>query len=169
MLLSLPLTSCTFSFNTVSLTNSRRLSKDTNTGEMTINQSHLYHYSNREASFAQLNLRDFFANYTVIGNKVKRRIHPVIIRTFPAYSSNPHKYGQYCRFQLLKYHPWSNTTSYSWQNEDSTDQDNVDSYTQFLTTNQGQASIPTFAEELQKAERFLAQSTENNEHENDVT
>ena len=54
-------------------------------------------FTSRDTTLAQLNLRDFFANYTVNSNVVKRRTHPVIIRTFPAYSSNPKgdKYGQY--------------------------------------------------------------------------
>lgn len=79
MLLSLPLTSCTFNFFTVSLTITCKVSRDNATGEVTLNQSQLHQYSLRDALLAQVNLRDFFASYTVNGNKVKRRTHPVII------------------------------------------------------------------------------------------
>lgn len=169
MLLSLPLTSCTFNFITVSLTNTCKVSKDNVTGEIILNKSQLHQYSSRDTTLAQLNLRDFFANYTVNNDVIKRRTHPMIIQTFPAYSSNP-KGDKYGRFQLLKFHPWSDTTSFPWQSDDSTDQINVDSYTQFLRTATGRASIPSFAEELQKAERFISQDTQSDdEDENNQT
>lgn len=89
MLLSLPLSSCTYNFCSVSLIDSRRVSKDKATGEMTLGQSQLQQYSSRNTSLAQVNLKDFFANYTTNGNEVKLRPQSVIVRTFLSYSSNP--------------------------------------------------------------------------------
>ena len=89
MLLSLLLTSCTYNFYTVSLIDSRKVSKDDLTGEMTIHMSHLLQYSSRNPTLAQVNLKDFFSNYTVHGSEVKLRPNPVIVCTFPSYSSNP--------------------------------------------------------------------------------
>ena len=160
MLLSLPLSSCTYNFCSVSLTNSHKISKYQESGEITIHPSHLQQYSSRDPSLAQVNLKDFFSKYTVNGNDVKLRSQSVIVRTFPSYSYNPQgeNYSQYCRFPLLKYHPWSNSTSYKWQTGDATEQENVDSYKEFLRTPKGKASIPTFMEELGRAQQFLHQN-----------
>ena len=160
MLLSLPLSSCTYNFCSVSLTNSRRVSKDQKSGEMTIYSSHLQQYSSRDPLLAQVNLKDFFAKYTVNDNDVKLRPQPVIVRTFPSYSYNPQgeNYSLYCRFQLLKYHPWSNSTFYTWQTGDATEHENVDSYKELLRTPEGQANIPTFAEELERAQLYHHQN-----------
>ena len=65
----------------------------------------------------------------------------------------------YCRFQLLKYHPWSNSTAYTWQTGDATEQENIDAYKAFLRTPEGQANIPTFAEELERAQQYLHENS----------
>ena len=101
MLLSLHLSNCTYNFCSISLTNSHKICKDQYLGEMTIQKSHLQLYSSRDPSLAQVSLKEFFAKYTVNGNNVTLRPQPVIVRTFPSYSSNPHGeyYSLYCRFQ----------------------------------------------------------------------
>ena len=43
---------------------------------------------------------------------------------------------------------------YSWQTRNATEQENVDLYKEFLRTPEGQASIPTFLEELEKVQRY---------------
>ena len=55
MLLSLPLSSSTYNFCSVSLTTSRRVSKDQESSEMTIYPSHLQQYSSRDPLLTQVN------------------------------------------------------------------------------------------------------------------
>ena len=62
-LLSLPLVSCTFSFVTVGLDGSYKLSKD-NLGEHYLKISMFYHYVTR-SSLLDVNLIEFVSNYSV--------------------------------------------------------------------------------------------------------
>ena len=112
MLLSLPLFSCSFNFVTVALDRSKKISKNSDSHELTLEASILDLYALRDVSLSSYNLYKFIANFTTARGKVYKRLTPVIVRTFPNYSSNPHseKYAQFCHMQLLKYQPWSNST-----------------------------------------------------------
>ena len=117
MLLSLPLFSCTFNFATASLDRSHKISKNSESGELQVQASILDTYASRDVSLSPLNLYQFIANFATIEGQVRKRSAPVVVRMFPTYPANPHgeQYAQFCRTQLLKYHPWSNITHYSWQ------------------------------------------------------
>ena len=71
-----------YNFCTVSLIDSRRISENKDTDELTLSQSHLQQYSSCNTSLAQVNF--FFANYTANG---KLQPQSVIVSTFPSYSS----------------------------------------------------------------------------------
>ena len=98
----------------------------------------------------------------MVHGKVVERSKPVIVRTFPSYSSNPQgeKYGQYCRYQLIKYmyHPWSNNTAHSWQSDTATQDDYITAYTNF--TNYAKVCVPSFAAELYRVQQYYSQDNE---------
>ena len=87
MLQSLPLVSCTFSFITLSLTGSRKIAENHSTGELEIETSLLDHYSSRTTD-PQMNILTFASDYSVSRGQVRKRPTPVIVRTFPTYSSD---------------------------------------------------------------------------------
>lgn len=161
MLLSLPLFSCTYNFVTVALNSSRKVTRDDNSGELTLEASALDDYASRDASLAHLNLCQFVSNYHTIRGKVTKRSAPVIVRTFPSFSSNPQSdlYDQYCKFQLIKYRPWTVTPSHAWDENS----DFIAAYTDYLQTDEATHYIPNFAQELEQAQQYVAENNEDND------
>ena len=107
MLLSLSLYSCTYSFVTVALNSSHKLSRDKDSGELIIEESALDVYASRDTSLADLNLCQFVTSYQTAHGKVTKCSTPVIVWTIPSLSSNPQSqlYNEYCKYQLIKYKP----------------------------------------------------------------
>ena len=161
MLLSLPLFSCSFNFATVNLDGSKKISRHTESGELMLETSILDSYASRNDSLSSYNLYQFLANYTIVRGKLCKRSTPVVVRTFPTYSSNPQgeKYAQYCRIQLLKYQPWSNRTHHTWQS-DSSDDTYIMSYHRFLETQDAKDYVPHFAQDLDRAQQYIQQEVD---------
>lgn len=157
MLLSLPLVSCTFSFITLSLTGDRRIVEDAESGQLVVQQSLFDHYCNRTTNL-DVSLLQFAAEFSVYKGEVKRRPSPVIVRTFPHYSSNPHgeNYELYCKYQLVRHKPWHGVVSNAWGSIDSSPADWVAEYHRFLLTDTARENIPHFSQELHLAEQRLA-------------
>ena len=68
-------------------------------------------------------------------------------------------YDQYCKFQLIKYRPWITTPSNSCNNNENF----VATYTTFLQTEEAKHYIPNFAQELDQAQRYVAEENEQSE------
>lgn len=166
-LLSLPLVSCTYRFETLSLNNSRALSKDVHTGEHTIEPSLIDCYANR-LILPKTNLITFASKYTVYKSEPRRRPKEVIIRTFPQYSPNPndHNYSQYCKFQLIKYKPWKNNFNHAWSGHSDTEEGYIQAYHSFLQSSQASEYIPQFNRDLHLAQEVQTLATSSSE-END--
>ena len=164
MLLSLPLYSCSFNFATVNLDGSKKISTDSDSGDLLVETSIIDAYASRDSSLCSQNLYEFLTQYYLVKGKLCKRNIPVIVRTFPTYSSNPQgdKYAQYCRIQLLKYQVWSNTTNHIWQSDPSND--NLTAcYHDFLQTPYAQQCVPHFAKELDQAQQYVLQDPDDNE------
>lgn len=119
-------------------------------------------YASRDASLAPYNLYHFLANYTIVRGKLCKRSIPVVVRTFPTYSSNPQgeKYAQFCRMQLLKYQPWKENSHHIWQT-DSGDATFIRCYHEFLETSDAEAYVPHFTQELDRAQQYVQQEVDN--------
>ena len=165
-LLSLPLVSCTFSFVTLSLDGGRPLTKNLQSGEQVIHLSLLDHYATR-SGLPDMNPMQFVSNYSVFRAEVQKRPSPVIVRAFPQYSSNPRseQYGRYCKYQLLKYKPWSGNPSNSWGNGPDTDAACIEAYQAFLQLPSAAESIPHFAQELDRVQQHIAEDGSDSEDE----
>ena len=87
---------------------------------------------------------------------------------FPTYPANPQGeiFPKFCHTQLLKYHPWSNSSHHSWQT-DYTDENCITSYHRFLETQATADLVPHFAEELDKAQQYLQQEQDEDDTEPD--
>lgn len=157
MLLSLPLVSCTFTFVTLSLTGSQRLVEDEDSGMLVIQKSLYDYYVTRNSNF-DMSLLQFASEFSIFKGEAKRRSSPVIVRTFPTYSSNPqgNKYDQYCKYQLVKHKPWHGSVSTSWGGVEGTAEVWIREYHEFLQTNTAQSRIPHFHQELESARQCLA-------------
>ena len=166
MLLSLPLVSCTFNFTTLSLTGDRKLSKDTESGQLTLQQSLLDSYSTRTTQL-NLSLVQFAAEFSVHKGEVRRRSSPVIVRTFPQYSSNPRgdDYNLYYKYQLVKHKPWSGQIGNVWGGGEGSPTVWVDQYHSFLQTDGARERIPHFVQELHSAQLRLAEEDDSEDEE----
>ena len=166
-LLSLPLVSCTFSFVALSLDGGRALTRDEHSGEQILEHSLLDHYAMR-STLPGVNLIEFVSKYSVYHGELRKRPSTVIVRTFPQHPSNPHgdRYGQYCKYQLIKYKPWSGHMSNAWDDLPDTDATYIEAYHSFLCTPTVATYIPQFAQELDQAQQYLAETeTSDNEGE----
>ena len=128
---------------------------------MVLPQSILDHYAQREG-LSDTNLYNFAANYTVVKGRLRKRNSPVVVRTFPCYSSNPHseQYSQHCKYQLMKYKPWSIDPSSAWMTShisdgNYTDENIVNAYQEFLEMDVAHLYIPKLAEELNNIQQFV--------------
>ena len=68
-------------------------------------------------------------------------------------------YDQYCKFQLIKYRPWITTPSNSCDNNENF----VATYTSYLQTEEANHYIPKFSQELDQAQRYVAEEKEQSE------
>lgn len=167
MLLSLPLFSCSYNFVTVALNASRKLKKDQDTGELTLEDSVLDTYASRNVTLADLNLCLFAANYRIVCGKAVKRASPVVVRTFPTFSSNPQgdNYPLYCKYQLIKYRPWTITPSNAWEIDGQYSEDYVTVYNEFLQTDVAKRYVPNFGTELDHAQRYIANHDDDDDSE----
>ena len=93
---SLPLTSCSFSFITLSLTGSRKLLRNKDSGEFELKNSLLDQYASRSIEL-QMSLLQFASEYSIFKGAIRKHTSQVIVRTIPNYPSNPtsENYGLY--------------------------------------------------------------------------
>ena len=149
-LLSLPLVSCSFSFIALSLDGGRPLRKDKHSGEQVLDLSLVDHYAVR-FTLHDVNLIEYVSKYSIHHGEPHKHPTPVIVRTFPQYPSNPHgeRYGQYCKYQLIKYKPWTGKPSNTWGDLPDTDAICIEVYHSFLLTLIAATCIPQFTHELE--------------------
>lgn len=75
----------------------------------------------------------------------------MVSRIFPTYSSNPRgpNFPQYCKYQLLRYKPWTVTQENAWDNEEASDENIINKWQQFLQTPYTEANVPDWFDKLQ--------------------
>ena len=155
---------CSYTFITISLTGSRRITEDAESGELVLQQSVVDHYSSRTTCL-DLSLLEFAANFSEHKGEVKQRSSPVIVRTFPQYSSNSNgeKYDLYCKYQLVKHVPWTGDLANAWGGGEGSSEQWIAAYRHFLTTHGARERIPNFLQELHLAQQRLADEDSDDE------
>ena len=117
-LMSLKLHSSSFKVMPVSLNGSRRLRKSryVEGGESCTDNSLLDVYAKRHQydssnNMTNINFVEFVSKYKLVNNELKILPENVVPRIFPTYSPDPKgpNYGLYCKYQLLRYKPWTLT------------------------------------------------------------
>ena len=179
MLLGKPLYSCTYSFLCVSLDGSRRVrtgdEDDENQGDQALDPSVLDHYATRanwqenNPEILNLNLVQFASAYYVTKRELKHRKQEVIIRTFPIFSPNPSgkNYGNYCKYALIKYKPWSGEVNTAWDGLDDCHENHIQCYHAFLASESAAHYIPMLQQELEQARRYNGHDDEDNNSDDD--
>ena len=179
LLLGKPLYSSTFSFLCVSLDGSRRVrtgqDENDNQGDEALDPSVLDTYAVRAnwqeqtPNILYLNLVQFASAYYVSKGELKRRKQEVIIRTFPNFCPNPsgQNYGKYCKYQLIKYEPWSGEVNTAWDGLEDSDDIHIQCYHAFLTLDNAGDYMPMLAQEEQQAQRYTDEEQDNDDDEDE--
>ncbi|CAB4010673.1 ATP-dependent DNA helicase PIF1, partial [Paramuricea clavata] len=150
-LLSLKLHSSSFKVIPVSLNGSRRVRDNVliEDGDSCTDDSLLDVYANRQqydssSDIANMNFVQFATTYKVVNNELVKLPDNVIPRIFPTYSSNPKgpNFGLYCKYQLLRYKPWSTTQNNAWGDQEPTDEILTNHLHEFLQTPYAQTHVP---------------------------
>ena len=167
MLLGLPLYSCTYTFATVSLDDSKVVEiQHTSETRMSTKLSIVQFYADRshnalhDQTVLHMNLLQYSSHFYVHNNTVKERKTEVIIHTYPSYSSNPKgkHYPQYCKYQLIKYKPWQGHLSNAWDNLPDTDDTYITVYHKFMKNQNAAQYLPHLEEELELVEQYLQEN-----------
>ena len=160
-LLSLKLFSSSFQVVTACLEGSRKFNIKNN--EIKTEPSILDIYAGRDCfrtdfpDIMTCNFVKFVATFYFRDDKIKRRKNEVVVKTFPSYNSNPKSsnYGLFCKFQLLKYKPWSVEPSNAWNNEEPSDETFSSYWQTFLETSEGQMLVPNWTRELENIQMYI--------------
>ena len=158
-ILKLKLYSCSFEVVTISLDGSRKV--DNVDGELITRQSMLDLYAKRENLTNDLAIRNsnfinFFSNYYVKNNKIKKRHNFVVVRSVPNFSSYRQgvNYSKYCKYNLIKYKVWSNSVSFAWDGLEECDENFILCWAQFLRSENASELVPGYTFELENLENL---------------
>ena len=97
------------------------------------------------------------------------RKQEVIIRTFPIFSPNPwgKNYGNYCKYALIRYKPWSGEVNTAWDGLDDCHENHIQCYHAFLSSESVAHCIPMLQQELEQARRYNGHDDEDNNSDDD--
>ena len=100
---------------------------------------------------AKLNFVQFATQFKVVNKKLVTLPDNVVPRIFPTYSSIPRasNFPQYCKYQLLRHKPWKKTQENAWDNEETSDENMINKWKQFLRTLYAEANVPEWFDKLQ--------------------
>ena len=180
MVLGKPLYSRTYSFLCVPLDGSRRVrtgdEDDENQGDQALDPSELDHYASRanqqenNPEILNLNLLQFASAYYVPKGELQHRKQDVIFRTFPIFSPNPRgkKYGNYCKYALIKYKPWYGDVNTAWDGLDDYHENQNSVLHAFCISSESVAHyVPLLQQELEQAHRYNGHDHEDDNSDDD--
>ncbi len=157
-LLSLKLHSSSFKVIPMSLNGSHRVrnNADIEHGDSCTDDSFLDAYANRQQydssqNILNINFVQFATTYKIVNSELTKLPENVVPRIFPTYSSNPKgpNFGLYCKYQLLRYKPWSTTQNNAWGDQEPCDDILINCWQEFLQTPYGQTHVPDWFDKLQ--------------------
>eukprot|EP00794_Sanderia_malayensis_P018458 gene18459-20309_t len=162
LLLSLKLHSSSFNVVPVSLTGSRKLRNQfhfnisNDNVDISTENSLLDAYSNRQhydnsPEFLNMNLAQFAAKYKIYQNQLVTLPKNVVPRIFPTYSPNAAgaNFPLYCKFQLLRYNPWTGSQNNAWGCDNPTEESFVNAWQEFLQTPYAQSNVLDWFDKLE--------------------
>lgn len=150
-LLSLKFISSSFNIIPLNLNGSRGLSIKGISTDKATTDSLLDVYAQREKyqaalkrNLSNLNFLDFGIKYKLANGKLVDQPKNLIPKVFPTYSSSPKipNFGLYCKYQLLRYKPWSGKQDDAWGNKTATHDVFISEWRNFLQTDYAQEHVP---------------------------
>jgi len=120
------------------------------------------HYSTTFPDVISLNLVQFASKYSIHNVELTERTHPVIVKTFPNFSSDPkgRNYACYCKYQLIKYKPWHRTPDTLWGSQPTSCESFIRTYYEFLNSTDANQVITNCEIELARAQLYQEHPTQ---------
>ena len=111
------------------------------------------------------NFVQFASNYFKTKVGIAKRTSPIVLETFPNYSSNPKgpNYGLFCRYQLLRYKPWYNFVDDAWFSEEPSDSVYINQWNSFLKTADAKLFIPNWSHQINLISEYVSHLVENDD------
>ena len=168
-LLSLKLVSSTFKVIPINLDGSRKIRKFISNEEDEVTYwSLLDYYANRHSFSATddnlaMNFDQFTITYKICNKKLVSQDKNVIPKFFPQFSSNPKSkhYGQFCKYALIRYKPWSRNINDAWGNGEETEATFIDNWTKFIATDYAKANVIDWTEQIETIQQNIADENTN--------
>ena len=159
-LLSLKLVSSTFQVLPVNLEGSRRLRENIASEDEEITcKSLLDYYAHRNQyqpaqgteDILSMNFDQFATTYKIVNKKLALQNSNVVPKFYPNYPSTPggEKYGMYCRYQLIRYGPWSTNIEDAWDNECAENETYIQKWTQFMATDYAKVNVVDWSQQME--------------------
>ena len=160
LLFSLRLYSTTFNVLPVSLYGSRRVNPNqhnvsapcTKDSLLDLYAKHLQYVKNFP-DVKEMSLVEFITKYRLVKGKLVNQSSLIVPQVFPNYSPNPKGkfYSLFCKYQLLKYKPWSNNPNNAWNSEEPSDQTYINAWHEYLSSPEAVLHVPNWEEKLHDA------------------
>ena len=161
-ILSIKLVSSSFQVITASLDGSRKVFlSENNTLETQSSLLDLYAkrkmFETDHPGISNCNFVQFASNYFKTKIGIAKRTSPIVLKTFPNYSSNPKgpNYGLFCRYQLLRYKPWYNSVDDAWCNEEPSDSVYINQWNSFLQTTDAKLFVPNWSHQINLISEYV--------------
>ena len=143
-----------------------------NQGDEALDPSELDTYAVRanwqehNPNILDLNLVQFALAYYVSKGELRQE---VIIRTFPNFFPIPsgQNYEKYCKYQLIKYKPWSGEVNNARNGLEDSDDIHIQCYHTFLTLDNAADYMPMLAQEQQQAQRYTDEEQDDDDEEDE--
>lgn len=168
-ILSIQLLSSSFQVVTASLNGSRNITIESD--KLKTEPSILDLYAKRtlyESDFPGIsknNFIEFASNFSKAKLGLKRRGTPVVVKSYPNYSSNPKgpNYGSFCKYQLLKFKPWVNCLNNAWNNQEGCDSIYIETWHSFLNTAKAKKFVPDWSHQLYCKSQYVHEISDEND------
>ncbi|XP_068723547.1 ATP-dependent DNA helicase pif1-like [Montipora capricornis] len=100
-----------------------------------------------------MSLVEFIEKYRLVKGKLVNQSSLIVPRVFPHYSPNPKGkfYSLLCKYQLLKYKPWTNNPNNAWNSEEPSDQTYINAWHEYLSSPEAVLHVPNWEEKLHDA------------------
>eukprot|EP00112_Aurelia_sp_Birch-Aquarium-sp1_P007931 Seg1866.4 transcript_id=Seg1866.4/GoldUCD/mRNA.D3Y31 product="hypothetical protein" protein_id=Seg1866.4/GoldUCD/D3Y31 len=116
-----------------------------------------------------MNFDQFATNHKIVNKKLALQNSNVVPKFYPNYPSSPSdKYGMYCKYQLIRYRPWSTNIQDAWDNECAENATYIRKWTQFMATDYAKVNVTDWSQQMEIIEQqILKECASADSHNND--
>ena len=163
LLLSLKLYSTIFNVLPVSLYGSRRINPNLHNASAPCTKDSLLDLYAKRLKYVKdfpdikkMSLVEFIEKYRLVKGNLVNQSSLIVPRVFPNYSPNPKgKFSSlFCKYQLLKFKPWTNNPNNAWNSEEPCDQTYINAWHEYLSSPEAVLHVPNWEEKLMRQFRM---------------